>query len=185
MANEVTLPNHIALDDGLKSFELQLQDGARGFTEGGSTASTLGNQGGGGRYGDFEPSFAHVEQRTWNGGRGNEAFVDDQTRFFDSRFLHTTTANKLHASPQWSFAKGLRNVDEYDARPRDMSWMPLFGNTRYISVSLAASASYSADKVNLWIRKRGSPGTLTVEHCANSSGDPGTVNKTVTKTGVM
>jgi hypothetical protein len=49
-----------------------------------------------------------------------------------------------------------------------------------MSIAFVPSATYSADKAYLWIRRRGTPGTLTLTLNSNSSGDPGTVLKTIT-----
>jgi hypothetical protein len=79
----------------------------------------------------------------------------------------------------WNYARGIRSEDVNLSASK--SWKNLYGTTRHIAVSFAASASYAADKAYLWIRRRGTPGTLTFELCSDSSG-PSTVLQTVTKT---
>jgi hypothetical protein len=69
-----------------------------------------------------------------------------------------------------------------------VAWWKLYGNTpasqivRYLDVPFTPSANYTAEVFNLIIRRRGTPGTLTFELTADSTGDPGTVLQTVTKT---
>lgn len=129
-----------------------------------------------------------IEQRNWIGGRGRLRYDDDPTGFFDSDFLWSMTDGKLMPSLQWRFCQGLRNAEtSLPGNNSSMAWWKLYGNTpasliaRYLSISFAASASYAANAGYLWIRRRGTPGTLTFELCANSSGSPGTVLQTVTK----
>jgi hypothetical protein len=181
---DTNLPNHVTLSDDLHEFTLKLRDGARGFNEGSTSPSTLNQTSGGGKYGDFDANFSHLEQRTWHGGRGSENFVDDQTRYFDSKELWSLTPNKLFPAPQWDFAKGIRVVDEYMPVTRNLTWVSLIGSNRFQDISFAASATYNADRAYVFIRRKGTPNSnlLTLEQCADNAGDPGTVNKTVTKT---
>ena len=131
-----------------------------------------------------------VEQKNWVGGRGRPRYKDDPTGFFDSLSMWTTADGKIFPFLQWRFASGMRaDVDEdLPGDNESMAWWQLYGDTaasriaRYLSRSFTASNSVAADKTYLWIRRRGTPGTLTFELCANSSGDPGTVLQTVTKT---
>lgn len=149
---------HITFTDGVKSYLLALQDGARGISEGGSQPSTLQISSGGNRYGDFEPNFSHIEQRTWNGGRGSENLIDDQTKYYDGQSIWSLTESKLFPAPLWQFARGLRTTDEHISTSR--SWRKLINASRFISV---ATGAITADKGNLWLRRVGSPGTLTLE----------------------
>jgi hypothetical protein len=132
-----------------------------------------------------------VEHRSWVGGNARRRYTDDPTGFYDSDFAWTLTEGRLFAVPQWRFASSLRNSETSLPSPNvALAWWKLYGNTpasriaRYLSISFTASASYNADKGYLWIRRRGTPGTLTFELCSDHAtpGKPGTVLKTVTKT---
>lgn len=180
--SDVSLPNHVLLEDndGFK-FELELQDGAPGFQESSSSPSSLVSNPGGTRFGDYDANFSHIEQRSFHGGRGNENFVDDQTRYFDSKELWSLTPNKLFPAPQWDFSKGLRTVDEYMPITRNVTWVKLIGSNLYQDVSFS-SVGVTADSAAIFVRRRGTPkGNLTLELCADGTNKPGTVLKTVTK----
>src|SRR5689334_22051629 len=132
-----------------------------------------------------------IEQRNWIGGRGRLRYDDDPTGYFDSLALWPLTDSKLMPMLQWRFVKGLRNEDSsLPEAGAAMTWWKLYGNTpasyiaRYLTISFAASASYSADKAYLWVRRRGTPvdNLLTFELCAAGASKPGTVLQTVTKT---
>ena len=129
-----------------------------------------------------------IEQRSFVGGHGRRRYTDDPTGFAESDFMWTMTEDQILPSLQWRFASSLRNAETHLPNGNyTFAWWKLYGNTpasriaRYLSISFTASASYNADKGYLWIRRRGTPGTLTFELCSNSSGSPGTVLKTVTK----
>lgn len=130
------------------------------------------------RVGDFD------EQRSWKAGRGLEYLSDNAEGFYDSLNAWSLSPGHVHQTLQWYHARGLRSEDVY-MPTRDagnVQFQPLLGSTLYISNSWSASSSYSADKAYLWVRRKGSPGTLTFILAANSSGDPGSVLQTVTKT---
>jgi len=181
MSRPTLKEGHVKFSDGKDVFTIELVDGINGIRETGSQPSTLNLVGGGMKYGDFEPNFSHFEQRSWAGGRGNDNFIDDKARFSDSKTAWTW-GDKVFPAPKWRYARGLRSEDRNLSD--SMSWYALIGTTRYLAVSFAAAADYSADKAYLWIRRRGTPGTLTFELCSDnaSPGTPDTVLKTVTKT---
>lgn len=131
----------------------------------------------------------NVEQKTFVGGRGNTLLQNDATGFNDSSFLWTTSDNRVMPGPQWNFFPRADADAELPGDNASMAWWKLYGNDgankicRYLSRSfVAASSSVAADKAYLHIRRRGTPGTLTLEYCADSSGSPGAVSATVTKT---
>ena len=130
------------------------------------------------RVGDFD------EQRSWKGGRGIEYLSDNAEGFYDSMNAWTISPDHVHQSLQWYHARGLKSEDVYmpTRTAGNVQFQPLLGSTLYISNSFSASSSYSADKAYLWIRRKGSPGTLTFKLASNNSGSPGTVLQTVTKT---
>lgn len=130
------------------------------------------------RVGDFD------EQRSWKGGRGTENYSDNAEGFYDSLNAWTLSPEHLHQTLQWYHARGLRAEDVYmpTRDSGDVQFQPLLGSTLYISNSFSASSSYAADKAYLWLRRKGSPGTLTFILASDNTGDPGTVEQTATKT---
>lgn len=136
------------------------------------------------RIGDF------ATQVDWKGGRGVERFSDNPRGYFDGT-AWTLNDKILMSALQWRFGRGTRtatNAVEDFALPGSVKWQPIYagaantGIYRYYSRSWTAGASGNADKARIWLRRVGSPPTLTLKQHANSSGDPGTANKTVTKT---
>ena len=129
------------------------------------------------RVGDFD------EQRSWKAGRGTENLSENAEGYWDSQNAWSLTPGHVHQTLQWYHARGLRSEDMYmpTRTSGDVQFVPLLGANLYISNSFAASASYSADKAYLWLRRRGSPGTLTFRLMSNSGGSPGSALQTVTK----
>ena len=89
----------ISLSDGVETWGGRLDGGPRGIQEVPQTPSTLRVTPGGQKFGDWDPSFSHLEQSTWVGGRGQETFADDPSKFFDSQNCWTLTPNK----PAWRY----------------------------------------------------------------------------------
>lgn len=175
-----TRTHPITLSDGKVTYGLKLAGGMQALQETPVTPSTLFLSGGGTRWGDFDPSMAHIEQRTWNGGRGNEDFYKDNSQFFDSRCMWTMTEERAYPAPQQKISTGFRNQDM--SLPGNVSWRALYGSKLYIAKSFSASANYDADKVQLWIRRRGAPATLNIALMSDSGGSPNAVLKSSTVT---
>jgi hypothetical protein len=173
-------PSHeISISDGVQTFGLRLDDGVRSIQETPMTASTLLINSQGGKFGDYDPSMSHIQQNSWIGGRGQENFAEDASRYFDSKNLWTATPDMIFPSLQWKYATGYRTQDMAQVGD-NYNWVSLAG--LWLSRSFAASASYNADKCNLWIKRVGTPGTLTISIAADSAGKPGTDAITATKT---
>jgi len=122
--------------------------------------------------GDFD------EQRDWSGGRGGERFTDDPTKYKDGKDVCTWIEGHVFPTLQWNISEGYRVAQQH--MPGSVSWRGLFGSTRYISRTITVSPAMTADKAYIWIRRRGTPGTLTFELRGDTAGSPGAVLKTVT-----
>src|SRR3990172_8242143 len=160
-------------------FGLLLEGGAKGVDETMQEPDNLLVNKQGGKFGDWEPGMSHIEQRSWHNGRGQE-WLNDKSRFYESRNAWTVTPQVLLTGPAWNFPAGLRSSDKH--LNHNTVWEKLYDDQRGISVSFAASASYNLKRAYLWIRRRGAPGTGTLELCSDSGGDPCTVLKTWTFT---
>jgi hypothetical protein len=170
------------LSDGVQNWGLILDNGVRSIQEQPQTSSTIVANSQGGQFGDYDPSQAHIQQNEWIGGRANEKFTDDNSRYYDAKNLWTLTSGAAMPSLQWKYALGtrLQNVmplaDTYD-------WRSLV--RRYISIRFTPTANYTTTKVYLWIKKVGAPGTLTVELRADGTATQpnASVLKTASTTG--
>jgi len=125
------------------------------------------------RIGDFD------EQRDWSGGRGGERFSEDPSKYKDGKEVFTAIEGHVFPSLQWNISTGYRVAEQH--LPGSVSWRGLFGSTRYIARSFTMSADMTADKAYIWVRRIGTPGTLTFELRGDTTDNPGTVLQTVTK----
>jgi hypothetical protein len=162
--------------------EFDIQGGAKGIVESASVPSTLLFNQAGSKFGDWGPKYAHDEQSSWDGGMLGDTFTDDKTKYADGS-IYSLTPGKLHNPLLRQFASGFRVAESF-LPTRSFSWKPLLGNFRYLDTPFKTSAQIVADRAYIWIRRCGNPGTLTLEPCADASGDPDTVisGKTVTIT---
>lgn len=118
------------------------------------------------RPGDFD------EQRSWKGGRGIEDFSSNAEGYWDSRNAWTLTPGFLHQTLLWQFANGIVSHDIFmPDKTHSVTFKSLIGAETFLSISWDSSG-VAAKEVILWLRKKGSPGSLTVEIRSNSSGDP-------------
>lgn len=136
-----------------------------------------------------QPPPLKLEQNSWTNGRGAEVWTPNAQNFYDSANAWTSTPNKLHPTLLQRWYTGFRDAETNMPDSGDThKWLPLYPgsgsdpNRRYQSVSFTASASSNRERCFLIIRKKGKPGTLTLEWCADSAGSPGSASKTVTKT---
>lgn len=166
-------PTHeISLSDGVQKWGLRLAGGPGGLQELPLTPSTLNITGTQSKFGDWEPGLSQIERRTWEGGRGQEDFVDDPTRYYDSQQAWTLTSGKLLPAPQWHFARGVRA--SYEHLPGDVRWAGLQVSYEQIAQAFTASSDLtSPTQAYFWLRRVGTPGTLTVSIRLDGGGVPG------------
>lgn len=169
----------LSISGGGEKFGIRLIDNFEGMQQIPDKSTTKVVDQAGTRFGDGDPSNAHIEQRDWSGGRAEKYLVDDKSKFFDSQNMITWVTGKAMPSYQWHIAEGdHRDADQ--SMPGNVSWHGLQGSKRYIAINFTASASYNAEEILLWIRRVGNPGTLTAALYSNSGGEPNAALQTAT-----
>ncbi|KKL95939.1 hypothetical protein LCGC14_1849560, partial [marine sediment metagenome] len=132
-----------------------------------------------GTYADFEPPYIPVVQNDWSGGRGQEDFERDRSRFFDSYRTNTWMANQVILGPQEQYTTGYRDLDQN--MPGSVTWQALTNGQQLLAYQFAASASYTTTKGYLWVRRVGTPnGGIKVGVYDESGGEPSTERTSVT-----
>jgi len=169
-----TNPTHtISLSDGARNIGLILDGDHKYLQETPQTPSTLNLVQQGSEYGDADPSLSHIQQSTWNGGRGNQRFVRDATRFYDSKNAWTLTDEVIHTSPQWHFAIGANQAQAGVQPAKNYQWKPVTG--LYFATEFTPSANFDADEVYVWLRKVGDPNSLSVSIYSSATDEPDAV----------
>jgi hypothetical protein len=179
--NDPNPTHHVVLDLNGQKWGLKLDRGSDGYSiDERTTESAFGAlfSRGGKKYGN-DPALTLLEQREWTDGRGVRNYEDSESGYFDAEAAWSLTAGYLLPCPQWKRATGYRTANQ--TAPGSVTWKELFGATKYISISYTASAM-TATHVKLWIRRVGTPGTLSCVIAENNAGDPGNVLKTLTTT---
>jgi hypothetical protein len=182
--SSVSPTHHISLTDGKITIGLIAVDSemkkdpdviGRNPVERSSLKTSTGNQ----QYSDLEPPYTVLAQSNWSGGRGQDIFETDVSRFRDSGRLNTARSNKAMLAGRESYGYGYRS--QTALLPGDMRMRQLTGGERYLAKSLSPTASYSVLAIGLWIRYRGKPkADLTVKLLSDSTGSPGSVLQTKT-----
>ena len=166
-------PTHeLALGTKEEKWGVRLK-GIQSIQEVGQTPSTIFKTGGGRKWGDYDPTYSHLQQDTWHGGRGQEDFSDDQSRFYSGNFLTSYVPGKLTHGMLWKWS----DTDHRDYNmhiPGSVTFRQLIGSKLYFSSKFTVAAqdttSYDAAETLILLRRRGNPGTLTVELWTDDGG---------------
>ena len=172
-------PTHlIKLSAGGTDIGLRPVGGAVGVREIPFTPSSLKVTEGGGKYSDFDLPYSHVAQIDWSGGRG-QLELNDASRFYDSYCAWTTREGQATPGPQWCFAREHKDCDTNLWHGHNMNWVGLYSTTRFLSAYKgAAGDTYTGAKLGFWVRRVGTPGTLTAA-VYSDAGTPGTPNAAI------
>jgi hypothetical protein len=150
-----------------------------------ATPSNIRITQGGGKFGDFDPSFSHIEMRDWSNGRGQEYLSDDPAAFYDGT-AWTLTPGSWHQPPMWGYARNFNKsfgfmpgneefFSSITSSAMPINWRPLIStahqavNFKWDPSSLAGHIGTSA-QLSTWViqdveiifRKIGSPPNLHV-----------------------
>lgn len=187
---DTTPTHHVKLSDGVTDVGLILCDtnGAanpRAFARSPYPRSALKIYQGEQTYADLEPPFTPVGQSDWSGGRGMLDFESASNRFYDSQFLNTSREDSVVLGGQEILTltdTGYRNWPHHNAGGAVKWYDYSLLTNRFIAIKFTASATHDVNYIAMMLRKIGDPADLTVEICADNSGSPGTVARTITIT---
>ena len=163
--------HEISLSDGNKTWGLNIDSEESIVIEEPITQKKVNYSNADQRYGDFEPGISYFEQRSWIGGMGKNDFQKYQDGFAEGINLWSLADGKLMPAPQWEYSNGLRKSIE--KTPGNMSWIPIRGDQSYISFPiLIEGGDLELKDVNLWVKKTGIPGDLSVSFYSDLNGEP-------------
>ncbi len=170
----------MSLSDGLVRWEFDITGDPPDINEEPQvpTSHIFGNAGK--EFGDWEPGHSHIQQKSWIGGRGNQEFTTDESRFFDSRNLWNFTPEHLHPAPQWRFAEKTDTESiTYLPTPRPIAIVGTNVRFKRLDSTAAYSRRFEADssstyvQAKIWVRRHGQPtGNLTMAIFADDGGTP-------------
>jgi hypothetical protein len=182
------------------TFGIKLEDGARSIQEISATPSNIRITQGGQKFGDFDPSFSHIEMRDWSNGRAREYYVDDPAAFFDGT-AWTLTEGQWHQPPMWGWGAGFNEnasimmpgnyaaneVWFAQAAGIRVDFRPLLSTqhlARKVTSTLSSvhstftSSAITPAYINLVARRFGNPPNLNVRLYAGGASRPDSSNST-------
>lgn len=131
------------------------------------------------KFSDEEWPWQTVAQKDFSGGRGSADFDIDDTKFYDSMNLYTHREGKVMLSGFWRFADGAyRNQYHMNTHRNIWNWWTLTGSNRYLAESFTLSNGFTVGEVVIWLRRVGTPGTVTCAIYNDSSNNPSTARDT-------
>ena len=178
-----TKEHDIKLVTQTEEFGLMLKGGPRGIHELPVVPTTSLFSRAGGKFGDYEAAFTHIEQRTWEGGRGLLNLVDDPTRFYDSNNLWSLTPGKIAPAPAMAFASGIRSVGFDSGLSGDTEYIKADRNEHGVRQSRLAwkfemTTTSTPTSIQLYVGRQSaifaSASDYDLAIFTDSTGDPGT-----------
>ncbi len=179
--------HHISLSGLGRTFGLKLERGAKSIIESPVSPSNIMKTGGVKKYGDFDPAFATIEMRTWEGGRGGEFLSDDPTKYYDG-YGWTLSPGVWHQAPQWTWGEGYYGADLLmpGGKRRDVGnsvkWNALLSTNHIARSFVDQGTAHDMSRVQSWVRRIGTPpATLTVRvtTAATTAGGDGRIATSV------
>lgn len=124
------------------------------------------------QYSDLEKPWISIPQENWSGGRGNEIFTKDTTRYRDGKRAQAAFNEVIYNTPLDYYSTGFRKAETN--YPGSMRWQKIgSGSTFYIAVAVTPSESFDAGELYIHLRRRGTPTTgLTVSLVDELSDEP-------------
>jgi len=170
--------HHISLSDGKRTIGLIVSDSEgtqsyRSISRAPLTRTAIQTSSGKQKYADLEPPWISIAQEEWKGGRGNEDFTEDSTRFFDSCRAQTSFG-EIFNGPLEYYGTGVRKaVTNY---PKSVRWrtMKNVGADRYLCQRIIPAEALTVGEIYALVRRRGNPkGLLSIRIYPDVGGKPG------------
>jgi len=178
-ATESTPTHHLTLSDGTTTYGLVLVDSngldnPRAITKQALQRTSLKTAQGTTEYADLEEPFISIIQKDWSGGRGQEDFEDDRSRFMDSKHAMTWFDGQIMIGPQSYYASGHRSLNQ--SLPGNLGWEAHTASKRYFANKFTPTANYTAANIYIWLRRPNYNSIIySVGLYTDSAGEPGSV----------
>lgn len=150
--------HHVSLTDGEKTVGLIVCD-SKGAADpfnismSPNQRSSLRTKSGTTKYEDYEEPWSATAQDDWSGGRAQEDWETDTTKFFDSKRCQTAF-NQIYCAPLEHYAEGLK--DSVTNYPGSVKWKTVQGGSHY-AYKIELTSSMIVGQVYILLRRRGTP----------------------------
>lgn len=171
-ANNQGSTHHISLSDGKRTIGLNAVGMGRDpnpltIARSPVDRNPLKTTSGTSSYTDFDYPYTVIAQDNWAGGRANDQYEKDTTRFGDSWGVTTDRTGQAFLGGRETHTP-IRSANVN--LPGSMTMTALIEQQRGLAARFISSAAYSAAEIALWVRRVGAPGTLTVQLRTDNSG---------------
>lgn len=174
--HHVTLVDRDGLAAGLVLTDSRGQNNHRAITRNPLRRTGIKISQGQSQHGDLLPPFSEVDQDDWSGGIG-QLDLHDRSRYYHGEMIDTSFKNKLMLGPLPSYSAVGSSTPYRKCDGQffgSQQFVSVFGAQRHIAISFVASASYSARRILLLVRRVGLPNdNLSVTLHSDSAGVPG------------
>ncbi len=133
-------------------------------------------------YADRKEPYTRITQNDFSGGLGIEDHNDDATRYVISHGITTYIKGKIFLSGQTTYpmtGQPLRTqVNNFPNWDEDVEWLPMYETSQtylYRAHQFTMGEAFTANYVEIYLRKVGTPGTLQVAIYSDNAGSPGTL----------
>lgn len=115
------------------------------------------------QYSDLEPPWISIPQENWTGGRANELFPKDTTRYRDGKRVQAGFNEVIYNAPLDYYSTGFRKAETNC--PGSLKWKNIgTSGEKYIAVAFSPAQTFEAGEVYVHMRRRGTPASsLTVQ----------------------
>ena len=115
------------------------------------------------QYSDLQRPWISIPQEDWTGGRGNEIFTKDTTRYSDGKRAQAAFQECIFNGPLDYYSDGFSRAVATNC-PGSLYWEKVIGSKKYVGVKFVCGSVTSAGEVYIHLRRRGTPASpLIVE----------------------
>lgn len=164
----------ISLSDGTTTVYLQLantrgEPDSRAIRRTGMPRTSMQMTTGDPDYGSFVLPYIPIVQKDFSGGRGQEDFTADATRYYDSYNVDTRNGDVLLGPAELTTAGSGLHVESAAATSDTLAE----GYNKYVYASSFVATSERIEHIKVWVKRGGSATTFSVGLRSDNAGAPG------------
>lgn len=119
------------------------------------------------QYSDLTLPWISIPQEDWTGGRGNNIFTSDTSRYYDAKRCQSAFNSVLYNAPLDYYSTGFKAA--CTNCPGSLRWRDVVpGANNYIAVQFQPSETFTAGEVYIHMRRRGTPTSPLVVMLTNT-----------------
>lgn len=120
------------------------------------------------QYSDLEPPWISIPQENWTGGRANDIFTKDTTRYRDGKRCQAAFNEVIYNAPLDYYSEGFERFSISNGSG-SVVWKTLKGANRYLAIKVKPKVDFIAGELYIHLRRRGTPkGSLHVQLLENN-----------------